>query len=190
MKLPELNSAATYAYLATTAGWSADEGVRLRFRAAERFIGKATAVLDVGCRDGTFALALARKGIRVDGIDTDGTAVMAANEQAIREGLDRAIFFQQDVLAPAIPLTHYPAVVCMELLEHLPDPEKALAVLSRLVAPGGQLIISVPANTHISDPGHKTTFYREDLDKRIDGLEWSPDCPHIWLMYRIRRKDA
>ena len=41
----------------------------------------------------------------------------------------------------------YDLVVCMEVLEHVIDPEAVLATLARLLAPSGRLVISVPVET-------------------------------------------
>jgi len=187
-----MNSTATYIYPQVLGDWSLDEQVRQRFRAAERLLSGATYVLDVGCRDGTFSLALARKGMRVTGVDTDSTAVAAANAEAGRQGLEKAVFFDGDLLDPALParIGRFPAVVAMEVIEHMPDQAAALRALGGLVEVGGIMVVSVPANTHISDPDHRTIFWRESVDRDQPDAEWSQDCPWIWLMFRIRRPPA
>jgi len=40
----------------------------------------------------------------------------------------------------------FDAVLCTEVFEHIPDPIAALRELSRLLKPGGSLILTVPAN--------------------------------------------
>jgi SAM-dependent methyltransferase len=45
---------------------------------------------------------------------------------------------------PEISSGSYDAVVCEQVLEHLPRIEAALAALSRMVKPGGTLVIGVP----------------------------------------------
>jgi SAM-dependent methyltransferase len=36
------------------------------------------------------------------------------------------------------------AVVCLEVLEHIPEPQKAVAEIARILRPGGTVILSVP----------------------------------------------
>jgi len=55
--------------------------------------------------------------------------------------------------------SHFDAILCSEVLEHIPYPNRAIAEFSRLLRPGGRLILTVPANSlrHM-DPYY---FYRE-----------------------------
>ncbi len=46
-------------------------------------------------------------------------------------------------------------VVCTEVLEHVPDPKETLGKLSRLLAPHGQVFVSVPAMSFV----HQAPFY-------------------------------
>ncbi len=53
-------------------------------------------ILDVGCRDGTTALPLARLGAEVVGIDIAKNLVDAGNKRAAEEGLHRLKFQEGD----------------------------------------------------------------------------------------------
>ncbi len=90
-------------------------------------------VLEVGCGAGHF-LDKASGVYAVTGVDTNPGAleVCRAKGHHVTDG----------------PLTDlegpFDAVVLFEVLEHIPDPDAFLAQLTRLVAPGGMLIIAVP----------------------------------------------
>lgn len=67
--------------------------------------------------------------------------------------------------------TLYDNVLCTEVLEHVVDPVRAVEKLSRLVKPGGQIIITAPftSMTHFA-PYHYCTgfsrfFYQTHLDR-------------------------
>jgi 2-polyprenyl-6-hydroxyphenyl methylase/3-demethylubiquinone-9 3-methyltransferase len=99
-------------------------------------------VADVGCGGGILAEAMARAGARVLGIDLSEACLDVARLHAAesRVELDYRAVSAQD-LAREQP-ANFDAVTCMELLEHVPDPEAMLASLAVLVRPGGDVIVS------------------------------------------------
>jgi len=99
-------------------------------------------VLDVGCGGGILAEAMARAGGRVLGIDLSQACLDVAHLHAVesRVELDYRAVSAED-LAREHP-AEFDAVTCMELLEHVPDPEAMLASLAALVRPGGDVIVS------------------------------------------------
>ena len=75
---------------------------------------------------------------------------------------------QPDVLADveSIPCTDgcADAIVCSEVLEHILRPERVIAECSRLLKPGGQLILSMPFLARIhADPGDYQRFTASKL---------------------------
>jgi len=49
-----------------------------------------------------------------------------------------------DITAIPEPDASFDAILCSEVLEHIPDPPKALDEFSRLLKPGGKLILTAP----------------------------------------------
>lgn len=49
-----------------------------------------------------------------------------------------------DIVAIPEPDASFDAILCSEVLEHLPDPLKAIDEFARLIKPGGQLILTAP----------------------------------------------
>ena len=170
--------------------WHLTDPEKARLQSALEMV-RGIMILDVGCRDGTFSLTLARDHpeMTVHGFDTDASAVAWANTEAVKRGIANATYFTDDLLNPKLPWTGaYDTVVCMETLEHLPPEtvDPALQRTTTFLRPGGRLIMSVPANSHISDPDHKQMFYRETIHGQ-PGVVWSKTCPFLWLMWRIDR---
>jgi ubiquinone/menaquinone biosynthesis C-methylase UbiE len=100
-----------------------------------------------------------------------------------------------DITAIPEPDASYDAVLCLEVLEHLPEPLLALGELSRLLKPGGQLILTAPfcSLTHFA-PYHFITgfsiyFYRHHLP--LLGLEIMEAIPNgnyfEYLAQELRR---
>jgi 2-polyprenyl-6-hydroxyphenyl methylase/3-demethylubiquinone-9 3-methyltransferase len=95
-------------------------------------------VLDVGCGGGILAEAMARRGAHVTGIDLSEKALQVARLHLHESKLD--IRYEK---ASVEDFTgEFDVVTCMELLEHVPEPESMVAACARLVRPGGQVFFS------------------------------------------------
>lgn len=101
----------------------------------------ATDVHEVGCGEGFLAPLLAAGGRRLRGTDLSPEAVAEAARRARAHGL-AAAFRAADLYDLEPERDGAELVVCCEVLEHLPDPGRALDVLVRLARP--YLIASVP----------------------------------------------
>jgi 2-polyprenyl-6-hydroxyphenyl methylase/3-demethylubiquinone-9 3-methyltransferase len=115
--------------------------LRLKYISEGTMLG-AKQVLDVGCGGGILAEALCKTGARVTGIDLAREALDVAKLHAIESGLriDYRALSVEDMAAqqPAA----FDVVICMEMLEHVPDPTVAIAAMSALVKPGGSVFVS------------------------------------------------
>jgi SAM-dependent methyltransferase len=73
------------------------------------------------------------------------------------------------------PNESFDAILCAEVLEHVPDPIKVIAELSRLLKAGGKLILTAPfcSLTHFAPYHFSTGFNRYWYEKHLDdnGLE-------------------
>jgi 2-polyprenyl-3-methyl-5-hydroxy-6-metoxy-1,4-benzoquinol methylase len=101
----------------------------------------AKQVHEVGCGEGFLSTMLAQSGLAVRGSDISAAAVAIARRRAAALGL--AVTFRvADLHDLSLPDAGAELVVCCEVLEHLADPARALALLARLAQP--YLIVSVP----------------------------------------------
>jgi 2-polyprenyl-6-hydroxyphenyl methylase/3-demethylubiquinone-9 3-methyltransferase len=99
-------------------------------------------VLDVGCGGGILAEAMARAGARVTGIDLSEKPLQVAQLHLHESKLavDYRSVSAED-LAKERPAS-FDVVTCMELLEHVPDPDSMVAACAALVRPGGAIFFS------------------------------------------------
>jgi 2-polyprenyl-6-hydroxyphenyl methylase/3-demethylubiquinone-9 3-methyltransferase len=98
--------------------------------------------LDVGCGGGILAEAMAQRGAQVRGIDLAERSLQVAELHALESGA--AVEYERvaaEDLAAREPGA-WDVVTCMEMLEHVPDPESTVRACSRLVRPGGWVFFS------------------------------------------------
>jgi len=99
-------------------------------------------VLDVGCGGGILSESMTDKKAHVTGIDLGEKALQVAQLHLLESGKQveyRKISVEQ--LALEKP-GHYDVVTCMEMLEHVPDPQSIVKACSQLVKPGGHIFFS------------------------------------------------
>jgi len=99
-------------------------------------------VLDVGCGGGLLAEGMARRGARVTGIDLSPRALEVARLHAMDAGV--TVDYRQ-VAAEELADTDcgaFDLVTCLEMLEHVPDPEQVVQAIAQLVRPGGDVVCS------------------------------------------------
>ena len=99
-------------------------------------------VIDVGCGGGLLSEALARRGAEVTGIDLAEASIAVAREHAGASGL--AIDYQcvaTEAMAQRAPKS-FDVVCCLEMLEHVPDPEAIIKACADLLRPGGLAVFS------------------------------------------------
>ncbi|RAX41982.1 class I SAM-dependent methyltransferase [Rhizobium tropici] len=101
----------------------------------------ARKVYEVGCGEGNLSMRLHDRGWDVSGSDLETSSVAEANQQCVTRGITprfeaRSLFDLTREEASA------ELVICCEVLEHVPQTERALAVLKSLANP--YLLLSVP----------------------------------------------
>ncbi len=99
-------------------------------------------ILDVGCGGGILSESLCALGAQVKGIDLAKKTLEVAQKHAQDKQFD--IDYQCCSVESLIEKhpQHYDVICCMEMLEHVPEPEKIIAALAQLCKPGGWVFIS------------------------------------------------
>ncbi len=102
-------------------------------------LGPGRTVLDLGCATGSFLAEAARRGATTYGIDLNPEAVAIARERVPEARLHAGV--AADLPFPDV---RFDAVVMIDFIEHVRDPEAELSVVREITHPGSQLVISTP----------------------------------------------
>jgi 2-polyprenyl-6-hydroxyphenyl methylase/3-demethylubiquinone-9 3-methyltransferase len=94
--------------------------------------------LDAGCGTGHFSAIAASRGARVTSLDV-GDALMA--QVARKVDSERVV---ASILELPFADRSFDVVLCTEVIEHTPDPGRAVRELARMVRPGGTLVLTTP----------------------------------------------
>lgn len=115
--------------------------VRLAYvRGLQPLSGKR--VLDVGCGGGLLTEAMAAEGAQATGIDLSEQLIDIARLHLLESGLKAEYrVISAEAMAAERP-AGFDAVTCMEMLEHVPDPQAIVQACFELLKPGGRLFLS------------------------------------------------
>lgn len=153
-----------------------DEVNTFGFAALERLLLQTdlrpgAALLDAGCGTGTNSVWLAKRGFKVTGADFSEFALSEAEGEGIN-------YRREDLTALSLEDASFDAVICIGVLMHIPDVEKALQELVRVLRPGGYLIIA-EANANAPETYAFRAYWRIArrnirVDRKECGVEvWS-----------------
>jgi 2-polyprenyl-3-methyl-5-hydroxy-6-metoxy-1,4-benzoquinol methylase len=118
-------------------------------------------VLDYGCMDGVFSIALERAGGRVVGYDVAPAAI--AQARVFQDGAREPLF----TLDPPERGT-FDLVFCCEVLEHVSDDRAFIGELVGYLAPGGMLVGTTPVGRSFWDPDHKRVYDAPTLRRALE----------------------
>jgi SAM-dependent methyltransferase len=127
-------------------------------------------ILDAGCGSGRNMVELAHYGT-VTGIELSNTSVELARERGVGEVLEGSIL--------ELPFADhsFDLAVSLDVIEHLEDDLAALRELRRAVAPGGALLVTVPAyqwlwSGHDAINHHHRRYTRRSLQAVAERAGW------------------
>jgi ubiquinone/menaquinone biosynthesis C-methylase UbiE len=99
-------------------------------------------ILDAGCGYGYHTLRLARSGALITAADFSDVALKAAQQTIASAGIaDKVELKQADLTALPFADNSFEFVVSWGVIMHVPEMEKALTELARVLKPGGVLVL-------------------------------------------------
>ena len=175
-------------------------------------------ILDMGCGAGRHAFALYRRGADVVALDLDeaelkdvaGMFAAMAEEGEAPSGA-RATAVRGSAYSLPFEDAAFDRVVAAEVLEHLPQDERAMAELVRVLKPGGLIAVTVPrwgpelmcwalsSAYHEVEGGHVRIYRGSELRRRLASVGLTPvdahhahglHSPYWWLKCAVGVDDA
>jgi len=143
-------------------------------------------LLDLGCGGGRHAFEAMRRGAVVVALDADAAELKDAS--AVAGGMVDAGelphgpaggMVNGDALTLPFPDESVDRVIAAEVLEHIPDDERALRELVRVLRPGGRMAVTVPtrwpervcwaldSRYHDTPGGHVRIYRQPELETRL-----------------------
>lgn len=128
-------------------------------------LNNSSMVLDVGCGVGKFLSNLrSEKGVQVYGVEISEVAVERGKKLY---GLD--IIHGELVDAPFSPKS-FDLITAWFSLEHMPDPEKEIAIMKKMLKDNGNIIIGLPNSKSLNAWLFKDRWYHLDCPRHL----------HLW----------
>lgn len=110
---------------------------------------KTEKLLDAGCGPGVHTIRFLNRGYKCESIDFSQTAVAEAKLRVKAAGHEGgAEFFAEDLTRLSYSDNAFSLIFCWGVIMHIPEPQKAIRELTRILKPGGWLALSsVNANS-------------------------------------------
>lgn len=166
-------------------------------------LGRDDVLLDVGCGTGAAVRDAAPNVSRAVGLDLSPGMIAQARSRAQADGLTDVEFREGDVSGP-LPFESgtFTALVCTTAFHHFPRPQDTIGEMSRVLAPGGRLVIADANRRHpavfaldlvlrVTQPSHvgfrSPTRLMHDL--AAAGLHRVTYCTIRWRSYAFVRAE-
>ena len=149
-------------------------------------------IIDVGCGGGILAESMANQGANVTAIDMSEDALEVAKLHCLETGIKVNYQYSTAEDKATQSPSEFDIVTCLEMLEHVPDPQSIVQACEKMVKPGGLVFFStlnrniksyllaiiaaeyafklVPKGTH----DHKKFLKPSELIGMIDSTELIP----------------
>lgn len=162
-------------------------------------------VIDLGCGSCVVTHALLKKGFDVTSCDLSRDMLAMAREFLQSSGFPNPKLHNLDTRGSAATFPgHFQQVVCLDVIEHIKDDDAAVRDIAALLAPGGRLVLSVPAIPALFGPkdvrvGHYRRYTKQTLLPLLErnGLEinrtryWNwLGVPVTWVSLRLLRREV
>lgn len=154
-----------------------------RYQVAVDQMRSTSRILEIGAGDGCLTALLAEAGAEVTGIEVDSAAVKLAST-ALRS-MDNCAIAQADCYQLPFQSEEFDVAVLADVIEHLEEPEAALAEAARVLKPEGVLIVTTPKwrPDRVWDVYHVHEYTTSEIDHCLGKFFESVDISFFWPLF-------
>ncbi|EMI61528.1 methionine biosynthesis protein MetW-like protein [Leptospira noguchii serovar Autumnalis str. ZUN142] len=148
--------------------------------------------LDVGCSFGGFLNCAKEAGFQVTGVEISSYSAEVAKSRGLK-------VYTGEFLDVDLPENFFDVITLVEVIEHLSDPKKVFEKLSRILKPGGLLLIQTAnfegwqainagADYHYYLPGHFYYYSESNLKKILDRFGFRDSITYLGVDFSLFAK--
>lgn len=147
---------------------------------------KGKTLLDIGCGVGHVLHLAKKKGLDVYGAEPD-KKLIEIGEKIYKEDLHMK---PCDVFGIKVFKKRFDNIIMIDVLEHIEKDKEALKEIKKHIAPGGQLVIVVPAYQFLYGPrdkeiGHFRRYTAGGLAQRLEAAGYAIESLGYWNMLGV-----
>lgn len=129
--------------------------------------------IDVACGPGVISRAMASRVGSVSGVDLTSAMIEEAERRAREEGIDKVSFILGDATELDFADATFDGAITRLSLHHIPVPGRVVAEMTRVVRPGGWVLVSDIA----ADGDGEAAAWREEIERLRDPSHWACKTP-------------
>jgi len=152
-------------------------------------------LLEIGCGAGFATVALARRGYRIDALDSVPAMINLTSKRLVESGAaERVRIVQADVRHLPMPDNSLDLVFALGVLPWLDDPVAAIREMARVTRPGGYVLVSADHSVHLDevlDPVQAPILrpVRRRLASALRAAKLLPPAPQSPKIHRHSRRE-
>ena len=146
-------------------------------------------VAEIGCGRGSFSIHLAGLGADVTAMDFSEAAINIAKDRSRRMNIevDWKVGDAQDT---KLPNDAFDVVISCECMEHVPEPKRMMGELSRILKPGGRLLLTTPSQLNAQLLGWVHAWWKKAEYNSGSGVQPHENLFFTWQIVRWLKKSG
>lgn len=150
-----------------------------------KYLDASIPLADLGCGTGIQSVFLNKKGFNVTGFDISNEMLSMAISYAKLNRIKKLKFFNKSLKQLSEGKKQFKQAICLDVLEHIKDDEKAIKEIYSLMINGSKLVLSVPAHQHLYGQkdkaiGHYRRYSYDEIKIKTENAGFTIEKIFYW----------